>query len=236
MRAPRSHRPRPFGRVGLLVGVLVLLGAAGLSSPAWAHGDEGELTVIAAEPVGDLQVQVEVGLLYANDEDLVTGAVVAVSGTGPGGAVLDATTLENTDGAKYTGTVTVPVAGSWMLTFASESPEAEATTTVEVPAVEAGTTTTVATSSTSAAGSTSSPSDASTTAVAATEPSAAEPSGAGASEAEGQGTSPAVLIAAGLAAVAVVAGAVLLARRRSSSGDASGSGEAGGPTDPGTGT
>lgn len=188
----------------LVAGVLVGAGALAPAGAARAHGDEGELTVITAEQAGPLEVRVEVGLLYANDQDLVTDATVTVSATGPDGATVAPTPLENEEGAKYGGTLAVPAPGSWTLSFASEEPTAEATTTVEVVA-EAPTTAPESTTSSEPATTTTEATETTETTTTTTSPPD--------SEDESGGSNPALPVVVAVVVVSVAGALIWRARR-----------------------
>ena len=147
-------------RRSLFTGLLLLtvFGAvAAAPGIAAAHGDEGDMTVVTAKQGGERTIDLEVGILFSNDDELATDATVTVTGTGPDGAVLAATPLPRTEGAKYGASVDVPVEGTWNLTITSTRPDATAQATVEVTAAPAQTTvtsTTEATTTTAASAST----------------------------------------------------------------------------------
>ncbi len=124
----------------LLVGVTGLCLTAGVRT-AGAHGTKADMKITKAEANGRT-VTIEVGLTFANDSDLVTGATVTATLTGPAGATAGPVTLTaaNAESARYTGTVTVPADGAWKIAIVSKDPAASAEATVAVGA-GAGTTT-----------------------------------------------------------------------------------------------
>ncbi len=136
----------------LVLGVL-LAGPA----PAGAHGDEGVMELIEQEPAEDggerRSVNYLVGLVYANDDDLVEGATVTAVATGPGGARTAPVTFTPAGPGRYQGTVTFPGPGRWTVVFSSADPVAEARTQEELappPPTTTTTTTTVTTTTTEA--------------------------------------------------------------------------------------
>ena len=108
--------------------------AVGAAVPAFAHGPDGEMTVITAEQTGPDRLTVEIGLLYANDNDLAEEATVTAALTGPDG-VATPVPLPRIAGARYGTQVTVDTQGTWAVAVRSTNPAAEATATVEVGAV-----------------------------------------------------------------------------------------------------
>ena len=156
-----------------LLTALVALGAGA----AHAHGADGEMTVIAAEPVGATEIAVELGILYTNDQELAEEAVVTATLTGPDGAVVGPVDVPRRSGATYAATVAVPAPGAWTIALASVTPTSSATTVVEVtgeaPAASAAPTTTTSTAGTAT---TTTPASVTSTApVAPTEPSSGTP-------------------------------------------------------------
>jgi len=125
----------------LLIGSLAV-GLVASPNPAAAHGDEGTMEVLVAEAQSPTEIYVEVGLLYANDDDLATEATVTVTATGPEGRTVGPLDVPVLEDARYATTVTVPGAGDWALAVSSTGPTASATATVEVTP-ESGTTATV---------------------------------------------------------------------------------------------
>jgi hypothetical protein len=124
---PIRRRASWSGVLMAAVAALVLL-----ASPASAHGDEGTMEVVTAEEAGPLEIRAEVGVLYANDDDLATEADVTVTATGPGGETVGPEPVELDHDAVYAATLTVPSAGTWTLAFTSENPAATVETTVDV--------------------------------------------------------------------------------------------------------
>src|SRR5690606_20433417 len=141
-RAIPSRALRPaFALLAALVAALALFAA-----PAGAHSDDGEMTVLRAEQSGPSTIEVEVGIVYADQhlaeearvtatatKDGETAGPVTLEGGGPGSSV-------------YRGAIEVPSPGAWSVQVVSEDPTAEATAAVEV--VEEQTTTTEATTTT----------------------------------------------------------------------------------------
>lgn len=114
-----------------LVTLMIAIVALG-SGPAHAHGPEGEMTVIVAEPAGASEIELEVGILYTNDQELAEEATVTATLTGPDGTVVGPVELPRRSGATYAATVPVPTPGSWAIAVESAAPAASATTVVEV--------------------------------------------------------------------------------------------------------
>jgi hypothetical protein len=121
----------------------VLLAALASTSPAGAHGDEGEIEVVNTVPQGDGDaVTYTVELTYANDADPVDGATVTATLRGPGGAQ-PPVDLPGVGDGWYAGTVHFPGPGQWRVTFATGDPEATAQVTYRVPEPPPPSTTTV---------------------------------------------------------------------------------------------
>ena len=105
-----------------------------LTTPAFAHSDEGTMaaeTRPAAEPSA---VTARARVVFANDGHPGNEATVTVTGTGPGGAQVGPTTLARVDDGEYEAVVTLPAAGDWALQFNSTNPTASATATAAVTA------------------------------------------------------------------------------------------------------
>lgn len=147
--APRRERAR-FALVALTVAIAAV--AAVAPGIAGAHGPEGLLTIIAAEQVGPADpesgatVRLEVGIVYANDNDPAEEAAVAATITGEGGAVVGPTPLPNVNGGVYGAEVTVPTTGRWDIEVTSTGPAASSTAALVI--AEPAPTTTTTTSST----------------------------------------------------------------------------------------
>lgn len=131
----RPHR-RPVGR---LIAVLALFLVVFSGRAAFAHGDEGDMTVTVAEAVAGA-ISVEVGILYANDDDLAETATVEATATGPAGQVVGPVPLPRVDGARYAGVIEVDGPGEWTVAIAAIEPTAAATAVVAVPKPAAPTT------------------------------------------------------------------------------------------------
>lgn len=120
--------------------LLTVAAAIGLAPAALAHGDEGKMTVTVAEQAGPGAIRLEVGILYANDEELAEEATVSATLTGPAGEKVGPVDLPRISGARYGTEVSVPVPGAWAVTVGSTTPTAQGTATVTV-AEQAATTT-----------------------------------------------------------------------------------------------
>jgi hypothetical protein len=132
-----DHR-RAAGRIRRLLATVLSLAVpvtAGLAGAtvAFAHGDEGVMEVISAEAPSPSEVAVEVGVVYANDDDLAEEATVTVVATGPDGSSVGPVDVPRREDAVYAATFAVPSPGSWSLEFTSTGPAATATTQVTVP-------------------------------------------------------------------------------------------------------
>jgi hypothetical protein len=123
---------------------------------AGAHGDEGQMSVTVAEQSGPSTVHVEVGITYANDDDLAQEATVSATLTSPDGTVVGPVPLMLVDesSSRYGADVPVPGPGTWALEVTSTGPAAAATGSVTVdpdaPATSRPTTTTTPSSTTPA--------------------------------------------------------------------------------------
>ena len=157
------------------------------------------MTITKAESTSPTSIRVEAGLVYANDDELATGATVTATATGPGGATAGPVPLSrlDEDSSVYGGDLTVPQPGSWQVQVTSTEPTAEASATVAV--AQATTTTAPATTTTAA--------EAPTT-TAATEAPETSTAAATQDEDDDGGDSNAGLIALVVAAVVVVGGGV----------------------------
>jgi hypothetical protein len=121
---------RTLGRLAWSA-LLVVLVTAG---PVGAHSEDGEMTVLAAEPSGSGAVQLEVGIVYASDGHLAEEAVVTATLEGPAGVVVGPVDLPRIAGARYGAEVAVPVEGTWQVTFNSTGPAAQGSAVVDVVA------------------------------------------------------------------------------------------------------
>jgi hypothetical protein len=181
---------------------VLVLAALGLTAgPAAAHGDEGTMEVVTAEPGAPLTVTVEVGLLYANDDDLATEATVAVILTGPDGTTIGPVDVPLDRDAIYATAIEVPGPGTWTLAFTAENPAATATATVEV---------TEAPSTTEAPPTTGAPPTTETTSTDPTTSAAPPTTGEGADADSDDDSSSALPLLLGAAAVVIVGGGLLL--------------------------
>jgi hypothetical protein len=197
----------------LLAGLLLGPGVAG------AHEGTGQLTVIDGTVVG-LEARYEVELVYVDDLHPVLDATVTVVAERPGGPVMAPVVLAGTgQPGRYAGGLTFPAAGSWTVRFTSVTPIAqlERTETLAAPAPSAAPSTEAPTSVTSATGTASGPG--ATSGSGASAPGTAPDNGV-AAPADGaaggggsDGPSVGLVVALAAVAVAVVAGAVVLARR-----------------------
>lgn len=164
-----------------------------------AHGVSGEMTVLVAEAGEGLVVEVEVGVLYADDGHFAEDAEVMATLTGPDGATLGPVLLAHISGARYGTAIEVPTSGTWRIEIVSSEPEAVAEATVEVAPPETVTTTATTTTPTT------------TLAPTSTDPpgTAVDTSGPVPGEA-----SPLSAIAVASAVIAIAAAAILVRRRR----------------------
>jgi hypothetical protein len=189
-------------RAAALLAVLAL--AAGLAAgPAAAHGPDGVMTITEATQTGDTTITIEVGIVYANDDDPAEDATVEAVLTGEDGTVIGPTSFQNIRSALYGAEVSVPSTGTWQVAVTSTDPESTATATVVVADAGPTTTTTTTTTTTApAAGDTG----------AATGDDAAAPAAA---DTDG-GVSPVFVAAIVLAVLVVVAAALVpvVSRRR----------------------
>jgi hypothetical protein len=116
----------------LLPLALVTLLVAG-AGPARAHSVDGLMTVTAAEAPAPRSVRVEVGIVYANDNDPAEEATVTATLTGPAGEAVGPLPLERLQGARYGAEVPVPAGGTWTAEITATGPAATTTATIEVP-------------------------------------------------------------------------------------------------------
>jgi hypothetical protein len=128
-----DHRRAAVGALRLLLTAVLALGITVVgASAASAHGEEGVMEVLTAEVAAPMEVSVEVGVLYANDDDLAEEATVTVVATGADGTSVGPVDVPRREDAVYATTFAVPTAGSWSLAFTSTGPTATATAEVEV--------------------------------------------------------------------------------------------------------
>jgi hypothetical protein len=132
-------------RLLLTVLALTLVGLAG-SDRALAHGEDGVLEVVNAvpTPAGDV-VAYTVELTYANDGDLVEGAVVTATARRPGSGAEAPVTLPSIGDGWYAANVTFPGPGRWTVTFTATDPAATVDAEFEVVDTPVTTTTTAPT-------------------------------------------------------------------------------------------
>lgn len=195
----------------LLAVAVVVLGPGAL--PAGAHGDEGELTLTRAEQSGPSTVEVEVGIVYANDGHLAQGATVTATLTGPDGATVGPVTLTRTGETTslYAATVDVTAPGDWSVAVTSTEPTGSTSGSVTVVEGFAPATTTPEAPATTAPPGTEAPASV----AAADDAPASEEASADGAIGDGDGFPSAAIVGASLALFAVVlVGGVLVARRR----------------------
>ncbi|GMU78302.1 MAG: hypothetical protein AMXMBFR46_10970 [Acidimicrobiia bacterium] len=121
-----------------LLGALAVLAAGAL--PAGAHGAQGTLGVEVTPGAAPLTARVRVLLEYANDRDVVPGAAVSATATGPAGQVVGPQALADQGRGVYEATLTVPAPGSWTVDISAADPAATARATVVVSAAATPTT------------------------------------------------------------------------------------------------
>ena len=187
--------------------LVVTLGAAAVAAaPAAAHSDDGEMTVTRADATGDTTVEIEVGIVYTNDDDLATEATVTATATISTGATVGPIDVPNTNDALYAATIELPEAGVWTVSLSATDPTASATAEVDTTAV---------TPTTTAAPTTSMTRGPTTTVSAAKAPS---PQAASAPEQDDSSAIPPALIAViAIIIIAVGGAAFAYAQRRDSS-------------------
>ncbi|MFA5885885.1 MAG: FixH family protein [Acidimicrobiia bacterium] len=105
-----------------------------LTAPAAAHGAAGTLGIEVIPGATPLTATVRVLLEYANDREVVPGATVVATATGPDGRTVGATPLADQGRGVYEGTLTLPAAGTWTVTVTATEPAATAQATVAVGA------------------------------------------------------------------------------------------------------
>lgn len=104
---------------GFVVKVLAVLVFA---APAAAHGGDPAFTVEQTHP-DDTSVHYIIRMVWANDGDPIDGKVVTATPTAPDGTAGVPVTLTGSGDGRYEGTIEMPTAGSWPVTFASPDPE-----------------------------------------------------------------------------------------------------------------
>jgi hypothetical protein len=208
MRPLRTAAPQ----LALLLAVTVaVLGVGAL--PAGAHGAEGELTLTKAEQTGPTTVEVEVGIVYANDGHLAESAAVTATLTGPDGATVGPVELTRTGETTslYAATVDVTAVGEWSVAVTSSEPAGATSGSVTVVEGFTPATTTPEVPTTDATPATEAPAPV----AAVDEAPATEEASADGAIGDGDGFPSAAIIGASLALFAVVIiGGVLVARRR----------------------
>lgn len=195
----------------LLAVTVAVIGVGAL--PAGAHGAEGELTLTKADQTGPTTVEIEVGIVYANDGHLAEDATVSATLTGPDGATVGPVELTRTGEATslYAASVDVTGVGEWSVAVTSIEPAGTTSGSVTVVEGFAPTTTTPEAPATTAPPATEAPAP-----VAAVEDApASEEAAADGAIGDGDGFPSAAIVGASLALFAVVlVGGVLVARRR----------------------
>lgn len=195
----------------LLAVIVAVLGVGAL--PAGAHGAEGELTLTKAEQTGPTTVEVEVGIVYANDGHLAEGADVSATLTGPDGATVGPVELTRTGEATslYAATVDVTAVGEWSVAVTSTEPAGTTSGSVTVVEGFAPTTSAPEAPATTAPPGTEAPAPVAEVDDAPTTEEASADGAIG----DGDGFPSAAIVGASLALFAVVlVGGVLVARRR----------------------
>lgn len=128
----RSAR-RQFG-VALAAVAATLLACAGLAGPAAAHGPTGTMGIEVVPGATPLTADVRVLLEYANDREVVPGATVVGTATGPDGQTVAPTPLADKGSGVYEVTLPLPVPGTWAVSVTAADPVAAAEATVTVRA------------------------------------------------------------------------------------------------------
>ena len=192
---------RPRTRVALLV---IAIAVAFLGTPAAAHSDDGEMTITSAEPSGELTVDLEVGIVYANDGEPAEDATVTATATRADGSSAGPFDLPNVVSARYGATITLPEPGAWTIRVDSTGPVATASTEVDTTLAP---TTTIAPASTTA---TSAPATDGATTTSGDDAAATTTTSAQAAEEDG-GSAPSGWLIAVIALAIVAAGGAALA-------------------------
>jgi len=112
----------------LLVGLAGLVALAALvasASAANAHGDDGSLEIVGADPREPMAVDYRVRLVYLDDGHPAADATVTVVAEGPDGATVAPVPLDAAgEEGVYAGVVHFPAPGAWTVRLTSLSPEA----------------------------------------------------------------------------------------------------------------
>lgn len=194
LSSPPDDYLRAMARRLLALSLLLAVVTVG-ATDAWAHSDDGEMTVTNAEQSGPNTVQVQVGIVYANDREIADQASVTATLSGPNGATVGPVTLPLETGSLYGAAVDVPSPGPWQVDVTSTAPAASASATVTV------------TSAPEAAPTTPPPNEVAQAPLA---PTSADPG-------NDDDSSPVLWIVLGAVAMLVVAGGVVYAVQRSRS-------------------
>lgn len=195
-----------------LAGMLLLVGTGG---PAAAHGGDPILSVQETHPA-DTSVHYIIKMVWENDGDPINDETVTATPTGPDGVAGAPVTLANTGDGIYEGTVDMPTAGAWSVTFATVGmdPGGSITQTENRPEPASTTTSTPATTDDE-------PSEPTEEAAAANQD---EPAEGGAGEDDDSGSAPALILVGALVVVILGGlGAVRTVRRHSTPQGASAS-------------
>lgn len=167
------------------------------STPAFAHGPTGVMTVLTATADQSGVVQLEVGIVYENDDDPAQDATVFAQASSVEGTNLEPIPLLRTEGSRYAASVPFPP-GNYTIVVSSTEPTSSAEVSVVVPSPIVATTTIAGTLTTT----TSLVSDETTTSAALTQDASDEDSNAF------------LFIAAALVVAALVAAIAFTRRRR----------------------
>jgi hypothetical protein len=182
-----------------------------LGTPAAAHSDDGEMTVTSAEATSELTVDLEVGIVYANDGEPAEEATVTATATRADGSSAGPFELPNVVSARYGATLTLPEPGAWTIQIAATGPEATASTEVDTTLAP---TTTSALPTTSTSASTSTTTSENAAATTGDDGSVTTATSAPADEDGGASAPPGWLIAAVALAIVAAGGAGLAALQR----------------------
>ena len=131
---PVLRRPVGPGAVVAALAALVALASVLLLGvpAASAHGATGTMTITTATQTGPLNVQLEVGIKYENDDDLAEEAKVEATLTEADGTKVGPVSLPQIRNALYGTALQVPKAGTYAIAVTSTSPKADATGSVKV--------------------------------------------------------------------------------------------------------
>lgn len=110
--------------------------AAAWVSPADAHEGSAVLDVVEAAEQESLQVDLRVRVVYSNDGEPATGAIVSASGSGPNGATTATVRFERDDDDVYVAVVEVPTPGRWVFDLKSAFPPGSGAVTVTVAGID----------------------------------------------------------------------------------------------------